>query len=150
MEIWDTHQLVRPGLVGKLIVFNDFVNEDDWLSRVAPAAGPNVGGLLLGNIALHLADPTGLVFTSAALPTTLDLRKFAFTRFSVRFCQSINIQQNPNGFFCLGGDGVSGSLNNLLVTTLDTQPVPEPGSFGLAAVGLLAWRMNSRRKRAVC
>ncbi len=90
----------------------------------------NVGGAVTG-AEFGVADQTGTVFSSTALPTSLDLSKFSV------------------GTFALAGTPGSTDIFEGTINLVQAASVPEPGSAVLLGIGALAGGcvLRSRRVR---
>ncbi len=92
------------------------------------AAYVNVGGSAT-LASFGLGDETGTVFSSTALPTSLDLNKFSV------------------GTFALAGQGGAANIFQGTLSLLQPAAVPEPGSAVLLGIGALGGGCVLRARR---
>lgn len=113
----------------------------DQLSFTGDVTGPLVNGFRPYQLQLALTDPTGLAFSSDALPTAFASGQFAVSSFTFTFSN----RADPSDTTSPGTNftGVQGTFSGS-----SGSPVPEPATLPLLAGGLAAvtpWIRGKRR-----
>lgn len=112
---------------GAYIYVEDGPPADSFSASVGVPAGPaGASGPVWLSGDLQVSDPSTSALNSTALPTTLDLTRFAQRTFDAGGCYGGTCAAGPQDQFQIIG------------TVLTMELVPEPGSAVLLAVGLLA------------
>ena len=116
-------------------VFGDIFTASNALFGTTDAAvtGPNLDGLSPSTLVFQLAESSGTVFSSIALPSNLPLSSFDVARFAIRFIDTARS----------GGSFVASGPVAYLSTTA---PVPEASTTAMLALGLGALAVVRRRK----
>ena len=117
-----------------------FSFRDLLVSLTIAVSGPTVAGLELGWLDVELSDASGTVFSSADLPTSLNLAAFDRAQVSVNYCTDVVFFGSVA--ICDGLQAVRADIRSVEVIA-----APEPASLGLVGLGLLGglWRRGMGR-----
>jgi hypothetical protein len=112
---------------GTLFVTDGAGSSPDEMIVVAGFTGDPVAGLASSSFGWGLGDDSQTVFSSDAIPLSLDLSDFTGNFARMTFT-----------------DGIDPHIVSAVMTTLSYTVVPEPGSAALLAAGLLALALRRR------